>query len=62
MMEPLGNPGRFKASGYHRQGRVENAFFRYTSIIGDGLRARSLVRQGNEVVLGCEVLNRMATA
>ena len=27
-----------QASGYHRQGRVENTFFRDTSIIGDGLR------------------------
>ena len=25
--------------GYHWQARVENAFFRYPSIIGDGLRA-----------------------
>ena len=48
-----------KASGYHRQSRVENAFFRYTSIIGDGLRARSPVGQGSEVVLGCEILDRM---
>ena len=48
-----------KASGYHRQGRVENAFFRYTSIIGDDLRARSPTGQGSEVVLGCEILNRM---
>ena len=48
-----------KASGYHRQGRVENAFFRYKSIIGDGLRARSPAGQGSEVVLGCEILNRM---
>ena len=38
-----------KASGYHRQGRVENTFFRYKSIIGDGLRARSPVGQGSEV-------------
>ena len=30
-----------KASGYHRQARVENAFFRYKSIIGEGLRART---------------------
>ena len=30
-----------KTSGYHGQARVENAFFRYTSIIGDGLRASS---------------------
>ena len=48
-----------KASGYHRQGRVENAFFRYKSIIGDGLRARSPAGQGSEVVLGCQILNRM---
>ena len=48
-----------KASGYHRQARVENAFFRYKSIIGDGLRARSSAGQGSEAVLGCEILNRM---
>ena len=34
-------------------------FFRYKSIIGDGLRARSPAAQGSEVVLGCEILNRM---
>ena len=38
---------------------MENAFFRYKSIIGDGLRARSPDGQGSEVVLGCEILNRM---
>ena len=48
-----------QASRYHRQGRVENTFFRYKSIIGDGLRARSPAGQGSEVVLGCEILNRM---
>ena len=48
-----------QASGYHRQGRVENTFFRYKSIIGDGLRARSSAGQGSEAVLGCEILNRM---
>ena len=48
-----------QVSGYHRQGRVENAFFRYKSIIGDGLRARSPAGQGSEAVLGCEILNRM---
>ena len=47
------------ASGPHRQGRVENAFFRYKSIIGDSLRARSPAGQGSKVVLGCEILNRM---
>ena len=43
------------------QGRVENAFFRYKSVIGDGLRPRSPAGQGSEVVLGCEILNRMTT-
>ena len=33
--------------------------FRYTSIIGEGLRARSPTGQGSEVVLGCEILNQM---
>jgi len=48
-----------KASGYHRQARVENVFFRYKSIIGDGLRARSLAGQGTEAVLACNLLNQM---
>ena len=44
-VEALGRREWQKASGYGRQARVENAFFRYKSIIGDGLRARS-VRAG----------------
>jgi hypothetical protein len=48
-----------KASGYHRQARVENAFFRYRSIIGDGLRARSRGGREAEANLACRVLNRM---
>ena len=59
LVKQLGRRRWKKASGYHRQGRVENAFFRYKSIIGDGLRARSPAGQGSEVVLGCEILNRM---
>jgi hypothetical protein len=48
-----------KASGYHRQARVENAFFRYKSIIGESLHARSPAGQGTEAVLACNILNRM---
>ena len=59
LVKTLGRHRWKKASGYHRQSRVENAFFRYKSIIGDGLRARSPAGQGSEVVLGCEILNRM---
>ena len=59
LVKTLGRRHWKKASGYHRQSRVENTFFRYKSIIGDGLRARSPAGQGSEVVLGCEILNRM---
>ena len=48
-----------KDSGYHRQGRVENTFFRYKAILGDRLRSRTLVNQETEVRLACNVLNRM---
>ena len=59
LVKTLGRRRWKQASGYHRQGRVENTFFRDTSIIGAGLRARSPAGQGSEVVLGCEILNRM---
>ena len=59
VVKQLGRRRWKKTSGYHRQSRVENTFFRYTSIIGDGLRARSPAGQESEVVLGCEILNRM---
>ncbi len=59
LVKTLGRRHWKKASGSHRQSRVENTFFRDKSIIGDGLRARSPAGQGSEVVLGCEILNRM---
>ena len=48
-----------KESGYHRQGTVENAFFRYKSIIGDRLRARQARAQKAEALIACNILNRM---
>ncbi len=48
-----------KESGYHRQARVENAFFRYKSIIGDRLRARHPKAQKAEAVIACNILNGM---
>ena len=48
-----------KEVGYHRQARVENAFFRYKSILGDRLRSRTRAAQAVESVLACHVLNRM---
>ncbi len=48
-----------KESGYHRQARVENTFFRYKSIIGDRLRARHPKAQKAEAVIACNILNEM---
>ena len=55
LVKQIGRRRWKKVSGYHRQGRVENTFFRYKSIIGDGLRARSPAGQGSEAVLGLSV-------
>jgi IS5 family transposase len=48
-----------KESGYHRQARVENTFFRYKSIVGDRLRARHPKSQEAEAIIACNILNRM---
>jgi IS5 family transposase len=48
-----------KTSRYHQQARVENTFFRYKAIIGDGLRARTPGGRTTEVVLACNMLNAM---
>ena len=58
-VEALGRRQWKKASGYHQQARVENAFFRYKTIIGDGLRARRRGGRAVEASLACNVLNRM---
>ena len=59
-LSQLGRRAWKKASGYHQQSRVENAFFRYKSILGDGLRARSPAGRHTETVLACNILNRMS--
>ncbi len=46
-------------AGYQLQARVENAFFRYTSILGDRLRARSRGGRVAESVVACTVLNQL---
>ncbi len=48
-----------KESGYHRQARVENPFYRYKQLIGGGLRSRNSAAQATEVRLSVNVLNRM---
>ena len=49
-----------KESGYHRQARVENTFFRYKTIIGPGLRARHPKAQEAEALVACNILNQMS--
>ena len=48
-----------KPSGYHRQARAENAFFRYKSIIGSGLRARMPGGRQTEALITCNILNQI---
>jgi hypothetical protein len=48
-----------KEPGYHRQGTVENGFFRYKSIIGDRLGARYSRAMEVEALVACNILNRM---
>jgi hypothetical protein len=48
-----------KESGYHRQARVENTFFRYKTIVGPRLRARNRESQQVEAIIACNILNRM---
>ncbi len=58
-IKALGRRRWKKESGYHRQGTVENAFFRYKSILGDRLRARTSGSQETEALIACNILNRM---
>jgi IS5 family transposase len=50
-----------KESAYHRQTRVENVFFRYKSIVGDGLRARHPKSQEAEALIACNIPNGITT-
>ncbi len=49
-----------KESGYYRQGRAENTFFRYKRVFGGAMRAIDFSSQIREALIGCNVLNRMA--
>lgn len=58
-VKDLGRRRWKKESGYHRQGRVENTFFRHKAVIGDRLRARTLSAMETEAAVACNLLNRM---
>jgi len=48
-----------RSSGYNRRSLVETAMFRYNTVIGRRLHARTLPNQRTEAKVGCNVLNRM---
>jgi hypothetical protein len=50
----------YKRSGYSKRAMVENAIYRYKTMIGRGVRSRTPAGQRVEVKLGCGVLNTMA--
>ena len=47
-----------RESGYYQQSQVENTFYRYKTILGKKLRARTKESRKVETILGCQILNR----
>ena len=63
-LHSIGQHGRLgwqRRSGYGRRSLVETAMYRYKTIIGRRLHARTLPNQQTEAKIGCNVLNRMAS-
>ena len=58
-IKKYGRIGWHRRSGYCRGSRVETSMFRYKTIIGRRLHARTLPNQRTEARIGSEVLNRM---
>jgi len=54
-----GRRGWQQRSGYGRRSLVETAMFRYKTIIGRRLHARTLSNQQTEAKIACNVPNRM---
>jgi hypothetical protein len=50
-----------RRSGYNRQSLVETAMYRYKTVVGRRLHARTLPNQQTEAKIRCNVLNRMTT-
>jgi hypothetical protein len=60
MIAQHGRIGWQRRSGYNRRTLIETAIYRYKTIIGRRLCARSLLNQRTEAKIGCNELNRMA--
>jgi transposase len=50
-----------RRSGYNRRSLAETAMYRYKTVVGRRLHARTLTNQRTETKIGCNVLNRMTT-
>ncbi len=59
MIQENGRRGWEKAVDYGKRALVETAMFRYKTLIGPMLRARTLAAQKTEARLACSVMNRM---
>ena len=55
----LGRREWHKRSGYSKRSMVENTIYRYKTIVGGGMRSRTLAGQRVEVQLACRILNTM---
>ncbi len=55
----LGRREWHRSSGYSRRAMVENTVFRYKTIMGRGMRSRTMTGQRMEVLLACRILNKM---
>ena len=47
-----------RESGFYQQSKVENTFYRYKTILGRKLRARTDEIREVETILGCHILTR----
>jgi hypothetical protein len=56
-----GRMGWQRSSGYNHRSLAETALYRYKTVVGRRLHARTLTKQRNETKVGCNVLNRMTT-
>ena len=59
IIQEKGRRGWQKAAGYGKRALVETAMFRYKTLIGPHLRARTLPAQKSEARMACVVINRM---
>lgn len=60
IMHKFGIANWKKKTGYHKRSLVENAFFRFKTILGDKLASRNFENQKVEALLKCQILNHMA--